>query len=74
MSKRTTDQDRAVQRIATQLIEELSADAVVIAFSKTTRNATTVHLHTWGNSLACQGLAEAAYDHFVDDEETDPDD
>ena len=61
-------QDRAVQQIQTRLIEEVGADAVLIVFSKTKKNATTTHIHTWGNMLACKGLAEEAYDHFVPDE------
>ena len=68
------DQGRAVQRISTQLIEEVGADAVVIVFSKTGRNETTTHLHTWGNLLACRGLAEEAYGHLCEaDGSFDPD-
>ena len=63
---RATDQDKAVQRISTQLIEEVGADAVIIVFSKTRRNSTTTHLHTWGNMLACRGLAEEAYAHLCE--------
>ena len=66
---RQTDQNRAVQRISTQLIEEVGADAVIIVFSKTKRNATTTHLHTWGNMLACRGLAEEAYGHLCEGSE-----
>ena len=61
-----SDRDRAVQRISTQLIEEVGADAVIIVFSKTKRNTTTTHLHTWGNMLACRGLAEEAYAHLCE--------
>jgi hypothetical protein len=73
---RRTDQERAVQRISTQLIEEVGADAVIIVFSKTKRNTTTTHIHTWGNVLACRGLAEEAYGHLCEgvaagDEEPD---
>tara|TARA_R100001198_G_scaffold60146_1_gene34765 strand:+ start:588 stop:803 length:216 start_codon:yes stop_codon:yes gene_type:complete len=66
-------QDRAVQQIQTRLIEEVGADAVLIVFSKTKKNATTTHIHTWGNELACKGLAEEAYDHFVPETESLPD-
>jgi hypothetical protein len=66
---RHTDQQRAVQRISTQLIEEVGADAVIIVFSKTKRNQTTTHLHTWGNMLACRGLAEEAYGHLCEGSE-----
>lgn len=65
------DQERAIQRISTQLIEEVGADAVIIVFSKTKRNATTTHLHTWGNMLACRGLAEEAYGHLCEAEAID---
>ena len=73
---RHSDQQRAVQRISTQLIEEVGADAVIIVFSKTRRNVTTTHLHTWGNMLACRGLAEEAYGHLCEgtEPETEEDD
>ena len=58
-----------MQRISTQLIEEVGADAVIIVFSKTKRNSTTTHLHTWGNMLACRGLAEEAYGHLCEGSE-----
>jgi len=66
-----TARDRAVQRISTQLIEEVGADAVIIMFSRTKRNTTTTHLHTWGNMLACRGLAEEAYGHLCEGLEPD---
>jgi hypothetical protein len=66
-----TARDRAVQRISTQLIEEVGADAVIIVFSRTKRNTTTTHLHTWGNMLACRGLAEEAYGHLCEGLEPD---
>jgi uncharacterized protein YoaH (UPF0181 family) len=66
---RHSDQQKAVQRISTQLIEEVGADAVIIVFSKTKRNSTTTHLHTWGNMLACRGLAEEAYGHLCEGSE-----
>ena len=65
------DQKRAVQRISTQVIEEVGADAVVIIFSKVRGNSTTTHLHTWGNMLACRGLAEEAYGHLCEGEYED---
>lgn len=79
---RRADRERAVQRIQTQLIEEVGADAVVIVFSLTKRNTTTTHLHTWGNTLACSGLVEMAYGHMCEgqpaddpeDEEPEPED
>ena len=72
----SAQQSKAVQRIATQVIEEIGADAVVIMFSKVRGNATTTHLHTWGNMLTCRGLAEEAYGILceadsLDDEETE---
>ncbi len=70
---KTTEQNRAVQRISTQIIEEVGADAVLIVFSKTKRNQTTTHLHTWGNMLACRGLAEEAYGHMCEGEMSDED-
>jgi hypothetical protein len=70
---KTTEQNRAVQRISTQIIEEVGADAVLIVFSKTKRNQTTTHLHTWGNMLACRGLAEEAYGHMCEGETSDED-
>ncbi len=63
-----SQQERAVQQIQTRLIEEVGADAVVIVFSKTKRNSTTTHIHTWGNVLACRGLAEEAYAHLCEGE------
>ena len=63
------DRKRAVQRITTQLVEEVGADAVLIVFSRTTRRRTTTHIHTWGNALACRGLAEEVYGHFFEPEE-----
>jgi hypothetical protein len=51
------------------LIEEVGADAVLIVFSRTTRRRTTTQVHTWGNALACRGLAEEAYSHFFEPEE-----
>ena len=62
-----------MQRISTQLIEEVGADAVIIVFSKTRRNSTTTHLHTWGNVLACRGLAEEAYGHLCEGGEAEED-
>lgn len=67
----TTQQKKAVQQIQTRLIEEVGADAVVIVFSKTRRNSTTTHLHTWGNALACRGLAEEAYAHLCEGQEAE---
>lgn len=61
-------QERAVQQIQTRLVEEVGADAVLIVFSKTKRNTTTTHIHTWGNMLACRGLAEEAYEHLHEEE------
>jgi hypothetical protein len=58
-----------VQQIQTRLIEEVGADAVLIVFSRTTRRRTTTQVHTWGNALACRGLAEEAYSHFFEPEE-----
>ena len=63
------DRKRAVQQIQTRLIEEVGADAVLIVFSRTTRRRTTTQVHTWGNALACRGLAEEAYAHFFEPEE-----
>ena len=63
-----TEQERAIQQIQTRLIEEVGADAVVILFSKTKRNSTTTHIHTWGNVLACRGLAEEGYEHLCEGE------
>ncbi len=54
------ERSRAVNRIQTQLIEEVGADALVIVFSRTTRRRTTTQIHSWGNALACRGLAEQA--------------
>ena len=72
---KAAEQDKAVQRIQTQLIEEVGADAVVVIFSKTKRNTTTTHIHTWGNTLACRGLIEEAYDATMEQEDgTDSDD
>ena len=62
-----------MQRISTQIIEEVGADAVIIVFSKTRRNSTTTHLHTWGNVLACRGLAEEAYGHLCEGGEAEED-
>jgi len=64
-------QERAVQQIQTRLVEEVGADAVLIVFSKTKRNTTTTHIHTWGNMLACRGLAEEAYEHLHEEEATE---
>lgn len=58
-----------MQQIQTRLIEEVGADAVLIVFSRTTRRRTTTQVHTWGNALACRGLAEEAYSHFFEPEE-----
>ncbi len=63
------DRKKAVQQIQTRLIEEVGADAVLIIFSRTTRRRTTTQIHTWGNALACRGLAEEAYSHFFEPEE-----
>lgn len=63
-----SDQERTIQQIQTRLIEEVGADAVVILFSKTKRNSTTTHIHTWGNVLACRGLAEEGYGHLCEGE------
>ncbi len=65
----TSAQKKAVQQIETRIIEEVGADAVVIIFSKTKKNSTTTHLHTWGNGLACRGLAEEAYAHLCEGED-----
>ena len=66
-------QQRSIQRISTQLIEEVGADAVVIVFSKVRGDQTTTHLHTWGNALACRGLVDEAFQHLceVEDDETE---
>ena len=63
------DRKRAVQQIQTRLVEEDGADAVLIVFSRTTRRRTVTQIHTWGNALACRGLAEEAYSHFFEPEE-----
>ena len=73
-----SDRDKAVQRIQSQVVEEIGADAVVIIFSITKKNTTTTHIHTRGNMLACRGLAEEAYEHLcegegIDQEEVDDD-
>ena len=65
------DRKKAVQQIQTRLIEEVGADAVLIIFSRTTRRRTTTQIHTWGNDLACRGLAEEAYTHFFESEEAE---
>ena len=65
------DRKKAVQQIQTRLIEEVGADAVLIIFSRTTRRRTTTQIHTWGNALACRGLAEEAYKHFFESEEAE---
>lgn len=57
---KSEEQNRAVRRITAQIVEEIGADAVVVTFSKTSRRNTSVHVHTWGNQLACCGLAEHA--------------
>ncbi len=69
-----TEQERAIQQIQTRLIEEVGADAVVILFSKTKRNSTTTHIHTWGNVLACRGLAEEGYGHLCEGEAAEEED
>ena len=62
------ERTKAVNRIQTQLIEEVGADALVIVFSRTTRRRTTTQIHSWGNALACRGLAEQAYAELCEDE------
>ena len=62
------ERNKAVNRIQTQLIEEVGADALVIVFSRTTRRRTTTQIHSWGNALACRGLAEEAYAEVCEDE------
>ena len=62
---------RAVQQIHTRLVEEVGADAVLIVFSRVTRRRTTTQIHTWGNALACRGLAEEVYSHFFEPEEVE---
>ena len=62
------ERNRAVNRIQTQLIEEVGADALVIVFSRTTRRRTVTQIHSWGNTLACRGLAEQAYAELCDEE------
>jgi hypothetical protein len=56
--------DQAVMRIQNQLIEEVSADAVLIVYSRTSRRGTKVFMTAWGNDLACEGLAKHAYAHY----------
>ena len=62
------ERNRAVNRIQTQLIEEVGADALVIVFSRTTRRRTVTQIHSWGNALACRGLAEQAYAELCEEE------
>tara|TARA_R100001460_G_scaffold21190_1_gene43391 strand:- start:5727 stop:5969 length:243 start_codon:yes stop_codon:yes gene_type:complete len=58
--------DQAVLRIQNQLIEEVSADAVLIVYSRTNRRGTKVFMTAWGNDLACEGLAKHAFAHYVE--------
>ena len=62
---------QAVQQIQTRLVEEVGADAVLIVFSRVTRRRTTTQIHTWGNALACRGLAEEVYNHYFEREEAE---
>ena len=58
---RQAERERQTRRIVAQAVEQLGVDAVVLVTSTTTRRRTVVHLNTWGNQLACSGLAEQAY-------------
>lgn len=63
------DRERKLRELVARLVEECGFDAVVVAGTTTTRRGTRVHCHTWGNQLACQGLAEQAYDTLCETEE-----
>ena len=65
------DRERKLRELVARLVEECGFDAVVVSGSTTTRRVTRVHLHTWGNQLACQGLAEQAYDAICEAEEAE---
>ena len=65
------DRERKLRELVARLVEECGFDAVVVSGSTTTRRVTRVHHHTWGNQLACHGLAEQAYDAICDVQETE---
>lgn len=65
------DRERKLRELVARLVEECGFDAVVVSGSTTTRRVTRVHHHTWGNQLACQGLAEQAYDAICEAEEAE---
>ena len=68
-----TDQERVMRQITAQIVEQLGADAVLIAYTKTRRNCTTVYINSHGNSFACRGLSEEVYNHYCDADESEED-
>ncbi len=69
---RRTERERRIRDAIARLIEEAGFDAVVLAGSTTTRRGTRVHVHTWGNTLACSGLAEQTYAQLCETEQDEP--
>ncbi len=54
-----------------EIVEDLSADAVIIAVTRRRKNATETFAVPFGNLHALRGLAEYVYESIVPDDDRD---
>ena len=62
---------RRINRVVAEIVEELGADAVVVAVTRQRRRATETFAIPFGNLHAVRGLAEFVYGHLGPDEMED---
>lgn len=65
---------RILRDSVTRLVEELSADAVIISATYQTKGGTQTVTVPWGNMHTCRGLAEFTYGQICEGELDDEDD
>jgi len=62
---------RRINRVVAEIVEELGADAVVVAVTRQRRRATETFAIPFGNLHAVRGLAEFVYGHLGPDDMED---
>jgi len=74
MTSRDGDLITFIGQAACLLIEEVSADAVVICVTRQRKGQTETYVRPFGNIHACRGIVEYAYDQMLgeDEEEEQP--
>lgn len=72
MSDRDAEFIAFIGQAACLLIEEVSADAVVICVTRQRKGQTETYVRPFGNIHACRGIVEYAYDRMVCQEEDEP--